>query len=189
MMSQERMEILRMVEAGQIDAEEAAMLLESLEPSRSEPAPESAPLERQEQRWTSFWIYPMMAGGGLLILGTMVMGLVQATDAARGWALCGWLPMILGLTVILLALWTRKARWLHLRITEEGRRKLALSFPLPLGLAAWVFRVSQPFVPQLSETGVDDLIIALRDGTTGDEPIFIDIVDEDDGERVQLYLG
>jgi hypothetical protein len=130
-----------------------------------------------------------MAGGVVLIVGALVMGLVYSADAARGWLVCGWLPMILGCVVILLAWWSRNARWLHLRISEGGRRKIAFSFPLPLGLAAWGLRVAQPLVPQLRETGVDDLIIALRDNLSGDEPLFVDVQNEEEGERVQVYIG
>ena len=97
--------------------------------------------------------------------------------------------MILGLAIMLLAWWTRRAKWLHLRISERGKRRIALSFPLPLTLAAWVLRVAQPFVPQLEESGVDDLILALRDSNTRDEPLFVDVQDDQDGERVQVYLG
>jgi len=140
-------------------------------------------------RWARFWIFPMMAGGAVLILGALVIGLVYATDAARGWSVCGWLPLLLGFGIVVLALWTRRATWMHLRISEGGRRKMAFSFPLPLGLAAWAVRIAQPFVPQLQETGVDDLIIALRDSSGQGEPLFIDVQDEEDGERVQIYIG
>jgi hypothetical protein len=102
---------------------------------------------------------------------------------------CGWLPMILGVVVIVLAGWSRRAKWLHLRISEGEQQKIAFSFPLPLTLAAWALRIARPFVPQLEETGVDELIIALRDGTTGDEPFFIDVQDEEEGERVRVYIG
>ncbi len=195
-MEEERLRILKMVETGQISAEEAAALLTALEPMEPEaaeeaPAPMGGGSTPAEDRWARFWIYPMMAGGVLLIVGALVMGLVNATDAAQGWLVCGWLPMILGLAVVLLAWWTRRATWLHLRISERasGRRKIAFSFPLPLTLVAWLARIAQPFVPQLKETGVDDLIIALRDSARRDEPLFIDVQDGEDGERVQLYIG
>lgn len=199
-MNEERLKILEMVEAGQIGAEEAAALLAALEESRADapvdapslaldPAGGASPQERVESRWAGFWIYPMMAGSGTLILGALVMSLVYATDAARGWLVCGWLPMFLGLAVVLLALWSRQATWMHLRISEEGRRKIAFSFPLPLTLAAWAVRIAQPFVPQLQDTGVDDLIIALRDSASRGEPFFVDVQDEEEGERVELYIG
>lgn len=191
---EERLEILKMVEAGQVDAAEAAVLLAALDEQQPAAAPE-APLptpsqaETSESRWARFWIYPMLTGGGVLIGGSLVMALIYATDAAQGWLVCGWLPMILGLLIVLLALWTRRATWMHLRISEGGKRKIAFSFPLPLTLAAWVMRLAQPFVPQLQETGVDDLIIALRESTSQGEPFFVDVQDDEDGERVELYIG
>jgi hypothetical protein len=117
------------------------------------------------------------------------MAVVYATDAARGWLVCGWLPMLLGLLVALLAFWSRRATWMHLRISEGGRRKIAFSLPLPLGLAAWVMRIAQPFVPQLRDTGVDDLIIALRESSARGEPFFVQVEDDQDGEKVEVYIG
>ncbi len=209
-MSEEKLQILRMVEAGQIDAEEAAMLLAALQEPAAEfeegaPSPTPQPevlspqtsssaettfaQEARESRWARFWIYPMMAGGVVLILGLLVIGLVYATDGARGWLVCGWLPLLLGLSVVLLALWSRRAAWLHLRVSEGGKRKIGFSFPLPLTLTAWAVRIAQPFVPQLQETGVDDVILALRDSAAHGEPLFIDVADEQDGERVEIYIG
>lgn len=194
-MEEERLAILKMVEAGQIGSEEAAKLLATLGMENDEPAaaPEGAPAEQlprsPEQHWARFWIYPLMAGGGVLLLGALVMGLVYATAAAQGWLVCGWLPMILGLLVMALALWSRSARWLHLRISEGGKRRIAFSLPVPLTLAAWAVRLAQPFVPQLQETAVDDLILALRDNTSGEQPVYLDVQDEEAGEHVELYFG
>ena len=193
-MLKERLEILRMVEAGQIDADQATALLGALdadeEPVSGLPAsPVSDSAHGREKRWSSFWIYPLMAGGVLLVLGALVMAGAYVAGLARAWLLCGWLPMLLGLMVVLLALWSRRAKWLHLRIREEGKRRIALSFPLPLSLAAWALRVAQPFVPQLAETGVDDLIIALRDSDIDDEVLVIDVQDDESGEHVQLTIG
>jgi hypothetical protein len=193
-MEEERLQILRMVEAGQIQAAEAAKLLAAIDAAEEQETEETAPsapkpTPRPVERWARFWIYPLMAGGIALIVGALVMGLVYSLDAARGWLVCGWLPMVLGTLVIVLAWWSRQARWLHLRISERGKRKIAFSFPLPLGLAAWGLRIAQPFVPQLKETGVDDLIIALRDSATKDEPLFVDVQGDQDGERVELYIG
>lgn len=195
-MEEERLQILRMLESGQIEAEEAVALLAALEPQEhlvveTAPAPAEDRPAPSVDSWARFWVYPLMAGGAVLIVGALVMGLVYATAAARGWLICGWLPMILGLGVMLLAWWSRGATWLHLRISERssGKRKVAFSFPLPLTLTAWTLRIAQPFVPQLKETGVDDLIIAFRDSSSRDEPLFIDVDDGEEGERVQIYIG
>jgi len=195
-MQEERLRILNMVQEGQISAAEAASLLEALAqpaPALPDDGPGAGPGAWPDAaaRWGRFWLYPFLAGGGLLIAGSLVMGLVNATGAARGWLICGWTPMLLGLLLAFLALWSRGSTWLHLRIREgEGSRaRVALSFPLPLTLAAWALRVAQPFVPQLRDTGVDDLIIALRHSTAEGQPLVVDVQDDETGERVEIYIG
>lgn len=198
-MESERLEILKMVEMGQIDAKDAALLLSALKESQpveeadgtlaEAPSPVREPPEPMETRWARFWIYPLMAGGVMLLFGALVVALVSLTGGAWGWLLCGWPLLLLGLLVFGLALWSRSATWMHLRISEGGKRKMALSFPVPLGLAAWALRIAQPFVPQLRDTGVDEVILAVRDSASKGEPLYIDVQDDEDGERVELYLG
>jgi hypothetical protein len=36
---------------------------------------------------------------------------------------------------------------------------------------------------------LDDLILALRDSSSRGEPFIIDVQDDEDGERVELYIG
>jgi hypothetical protein len=43
--------------------------------------------------------------------------------------------------------------------------------------------------PRLKDTNVDELIVALNDSVTRDEPLFIDVQEGADGERVQVYIG
>lgn len=197
-MEEERRQILKMVESGQIQTEEAVLLLAALEKGGRDtqisaapdgPPPAPVPDRDRESRWARFWIYPLMAGGGVLILGALLLAWFYAGDAARGWLVCGWLPVLLGLTVVLLALWTRRTTWMHLRISGEGQRKMAFSFPLPVGLAVWAVRFARPFLPQLRQSGVDDLILALGKSAARGEPISIDVQDDERGERVEVYFG
>jgi hypothetical protein len=193
-MEEERLKILNMVEAGQIDAEQAAQLLAALEAAHDpEPSLPESPASTARpipgKKWSDFWIYPLMAGGGVVVLGALAAAWLSFAGPALLACVCGWFPMLMGFLIMLLAWWSRSARWLHVRISEEGRRRIALSFPLPLSLAAWVLRLVQPFVPQLAETGVDDLLIALRDAEVDGEALFIDVQDEENGEHVQVYIG
>jgi hypothetical protein len=193
-MEVERLRILEMVDAGQIDTEEASRLLAALGTTQESgpdlnASPAAEELLRRKTRWSRYWIYPLAAGGAVMLLGSLLTVWLVSADLTLAVCACGWFPVFLGFLVMLLAWWSRSARWLHLRITEAGRRKIALSFPLPLSLVAWVLRLAQPFIPQLSETGMDDLLIALRDTELDGEALFIDVQNEEDGEHVQLYFG
>jgi hypothetical protein len=193
-MTEERLQILKMVESGQIGAGEAAELLQAFERAESQdPGPAAEPAvespARPQHRWASLWIYPLIAGIAVLVLGSLVLSLVYAAGGAAFWLLCGWFPVLLGIGVVILALWSRRATWMHLRISEAGRRKMTLSFPLPLRLAAWGLRIAQPYVPQLQDTGVDEVILALRESARQGEPMFIDVQDDEAGEHIELYIG
>jgi hypothetical protein len=198
-MELERLQILKMLESGRIDAEEAATLLAALNDAAPVAAPKagregklppfSKPAAPVTNPWAGFWVLALVAGLAVLFFGALIVSLVYATSGAWGFLLCGWPLTLLGLLVVILAIWSRRATWMHLRISEGGRRKITLSFPLPLTLAAWVMRMAQPFIPQLQDTGVDDLIIALRDSAAQGEPLVIDVEDDEAGERVQLYIG
>ncbi|HSJ55747.1 MAG TPA: hypothetical protein VLC95_01105 [Anaerolineae bacterium] len=203
-----RRRVLELLGRGQIGVEEAERLLRGMAEPEEErlddgtaaeagfPSSVALPAEAAgtvpsgaPEGWRRFWIWPLLAGGVVLLAGALIMGLVYATAAAAGWLVCGWVPMIAGLLVMGVAWWSRTATWLHLRISEPGSRRIAISMPLPLTLAAWVLRIARPYVPQLRDTGVDELILALRDSRAGDAPLFIDVQDEEDGEHVQIYIG
>jgi len=199
-MDEERLQVLRMVENGQISADQAAELLAALgaeagaQPvARLEAAADAQPVvapELPDMPWKRFWVLGALAGGALLVFGALILGLLAAADAARGWQIvCGWLPMLGGLGVALLAWWARGARWLYLRVQEEGERTVTITFPVPLTLAAWAVRIARPFVPKLRDTAVDELILALRDSGKQGPPMMIDVDDSDEGEKVQVYLG
>jgi len=196
------MELLRRLQAGEIDAQTALGLLREIEQAGASPEPAEA-LEKpaagevinaapaatplREGHWSRFWLYPLAAAGLLLALGVLILALVLGTGAARGWQVCGWLPLSLGTLGVLFALWSRSAKWLHVRIKEKKGKRIAISFPVPLTLTAWILRVVQPFVPKLQETGADEMILAFRDAKR-DEPLHVQ-VDDEDGEQVEIYIG
>ena len=148
-----------------------------------------APTDRTASRFGPLWLYPLGAGLTLLLVGGTVVTSMHQQQRVNAWTwLCGWIPLFLGTLVVTLAVWARTAHWIHLRIRDHGHR-VALSFPLPLGLAAAAVRVARPFVPQLRDTAVDEAILALRDGLQGNEDITIEVHDDDEGESVQIDFG
>jgi hypothetical protein len=47
----------------------------------------------------------------------------------------------------------------------------------------------RPFVPRFKETGLDELLLSLQDNVSHDQPLIIDVNEDDDGERIQVVIG
>jgi hypothetical protein len=58
-----------------------------------------------------------------------------------------------------------------------------------LGPIAWIVRLVRPFVPQLRDMAVDEVILALRDEVREGRPFVVDVGEGQDGERVHVYVG
>ena len=198
-MNQDRMQILKRVEAGGISAEEAVRQLNALgqapsdavEPDTFRPEPEraaSAPPLDVPKDLAEFWRYLLYVGVGQVVLGAILLYVVYGARASGWWAVLGWPLFVFGVLVTAVAWWLRTARWLHVRVT--GRERVAISFPFPLKLAAWAVKIARPFVPRLQETGVDEIIMGLDDTLKqSGPPLYVDVSDDERGEHVQVYIG
>lgn len=197
-MESEHKEVLRLVQEGKITAEEAARLWdamsgegdraeESLPPEEGRPAePAPRPPESRRKAGSPYWIFVLLFGLGWTLAGA----------ALTLWALgTGWLlltvPFLLaGLAVLSLGAASRDASWISIRITDsDERRKFALDFPLPLPVLAWGVQIARPFVPQLRDTAVDELILALQESGVPGELLLVDVIDDESGERVQVRVA
>ena len=56
-------------------------------------------------------------------------------------------------------------------------------------LAAWGLRVARPFVPHLEHTGVDEMILAMRDEMQTGCPFVVEVDERAGTEQVQVYFG
>ena len=104
--------------------------------------------------------------------------------------MCVWSIFVVALLATVLVLLARKAPWLHVRVQEKGGRRIAISLPLPLRLANWGINIAKFIVPA-DQSMYLEMAAAFMKQMTNDpdqEPIVIN-VDDDDGDRVQLYLG
>ena len=92
-MEEERLRILNMVEAGQIDTEQATQLLAALEAAH-DPAPSPPRTLASDaqyppgRKWSDFWIYPLMAGGGVLVLGALAAAWLSSAGLAFPSCVC-----------------------------------------------------------------------------------------------------
>lgn len=144
------------------------------------------------EKWRRWWMLPLWAGVGFTVLGGWLMYLDLQNSNIGFWFLCAWVPLLLGVAVMTLAWQSRTARWLHLRVYQkpgEWPQKIAISFPLPIRLTAWVLRTFRDKIPGLPDTSIDELILALGESATPENPLYVEVDQGEDGERVQIYIG
>jgi hypothetical protein len=78
-----------------------------------------------------------------------------------------------------------EARWFRVRVTdlETGRNKVNVN--LPMSLVDVGARMGARFAPELEEMEFADLVSQIRDGAQGK---IIEVEDQEDGERVEIYV-
>jgi DUF4097 and DUF4098 domain-containing protein YvlB len=78
------------------------------------------------------------------------------------------------------------AQWLRIRVSDLNSGKETVRVSLPIGLVNIGMKMGARFVPEIEEEAVmEDLAEALTQGMAGK---IIDIVDEEDGERVEIFI-
>jgi hypothetical protein len=80
---------------------------------------------------------------------------------------------------------TQDARWLRVRVTDLSSGKPAVNLTLPMGLVNVGLRVGAKFVPDVDGMDLEQVADALRQGLTGK---VIDVTDEEEGQRVEIYV-
>ncbi|MGD8805158.1 MAG: hypothetical protein PVH65_04880 [Chloroflexota bacterium] len=200
-------QILKMLEEGKITAEEADRLLTAVGPEQGvgqvageavitdlpDEELEAAPAVPSDySRYRNLWRIPFIIAAGSLLLSGVGLALMYQADervATLGF-LCIWSIFMLAFLATLLLLLARRAPWLHLRVQEQDGQRFAISLPLPLGLAHWIIGIARNFVPERQAAHLETayaFVTAMRDDPER-EPIIID-VDDDDGDKVEVYIG
>lgn len=155
---------------------------------------ESAPEHQHADElshWKRWWMLPFWVGVAITIAGA---GLVfwGYTATYFGWGFwLAWLPFSFGLLVMVLSWQSQKSRWLHIRIRQKLGQKpglIVVSIPLPLKFAAWLIRHFGPFIPNLRDKGLDEIIIALEQTVSPEAPFYVN-VEGKDGEHVEVFIG
>lgn len=196
-----RLEILGLIESGELSVEEGVKRLEALgeseEPAERQhewemPSPvgphadEGDDLPCQPSYVSLIW--RIVFGAGILVLalgGWLLAGAYGGEEMqGLGW---GWVVFVIGLLGMALGWWLRRCHWFYLRVREEGRTKLTLALPLPLELVIWMLRLARPLVPQIQEMEAEQLIVAVQEELREGRACEVRV--DDDGDRVELYFG
>jgi hypothetical protein len=78
-----------------------------------------------------------------------------------------------------------EGRWLRVRVTDMDSGKTAVNVNLPVSLVNVGLRMGARFVPEMEGVSMTELDDAIRRGVTGK---IIDIVDEEERQRVEVYV-
>lgn len=202
-MSEARNQVLQMLQDGKLTAEQAQELLQALEPESTTDDTREAiqgeivePVEPPDMdRFRRFWQYPFFISLAVLIaVGFGLRSMYQASEGAMTfWFFCVLSLFILTFILTALAFISRSAPWLHIRIKGKEGNKIAISLPLPMGLAQWGIGIARNFVPEPEQANLDmaaTFIRTARHNLNGPdvEPLMIN-VDDEDGDQVQVFIG
>ena len=77
---------------------------------------------------------------------------------------------------------TRKG-WLRVRVTDLYTGKTKVNVNLPLGLVDAGMNIAQSFVPDMA---MDEMASAIKD--SGMSGKIVDVIDEEDGEHVEIFI-
>ena len=77
------------------------------------------------------------------------------------------------------------AHWLRIRVTDVKTGRSKASVQIPLALVDAGLKIGAHFAPEVEGVDMTNVMEALRMGVTGK---IIDVVDDQDGEHVEIYV-
>ena len=80
---------------------------------------------------------------------------------------------------------TEGARWFRVRVTDMATGKTKTSVNIPMGLMEWGLQIGAQFAPEVASINPEELIDALQSGVEGK---IVDVIDEEDGEHVEIFI-
>ncbi len=75
--------------------------------------------------------------------------------------------------------------WFRVKVTDMVTGKSRASVSIPIGLMDWGLKIGAQFAPEVSDVNMTQLSEILRSGVDGK---IIDVIDEEDGEHVEIFV-
>ena len=77
------------------------------------------------------------------------------------------------------------ARWLRVKVTDMATGRSKATVQIPIGLLEAGMKIGAHFAPEVEGVDMSEIMEALRSGTTGK---IVDVMDDEDGEHVEIYV-
>ncbi|GAP15617.1 hypothetical protein LARV_03409 [Longilinea arvoryzae] len=79
----------------------------------------------------------------------------------------------------------RGARWFRVRVTDTSTGKTRVNVRLPVNVLSAGMKMGARFSPEVEGLDMNQLMELIQAGATGQ---VLDVIDEQDGERVEVFL-
>ncbi len=79
----------------------------------------------------------------------------------------------------------RKPRFLRVRVTDTDTGRPRVNVRLPIGMVSVGLKMGSKFAPQIEGLDADSLMQMIESGDLGQ---IVDVVDDEDGEHVEVFL-
>ena len=201
MSSEEQRRILKMVEDGKISADEAMILIRALEaemevyeaaPTSGSETTDAPEFEEVKQRARRFAMIPLWIGVGFTVLFAGLMYWAMQSSGFGFWFYCLTFPFLLGVLLIAISAGGMSSRWLFVDVRQRPGQKpgrITLGFPAPLGLVGWFMRNFGHHIHGMDREKADGIAEMIRMTASSKSPLIVNAQDDEDGERVMVYIG
>ncbi|GAB4535518.1 MAG: hypothetical protein Fur0018_25880 [Anaerolineales bacterium] len=78
-----------------------------------------------------------------------------------------------------------QGRWFRVRVSDVKSGRARANINIPLGLMEWGLQIGAQFAPEVADIDLSQLSEMLQDGALGK---IVDVVDEEDGEHVEIFI-
>ncbi len=80
---------------------------------------------------------------------------------------------------------SRAARWFRVRVTAMDTGRVRVNIRMPINVVTTGFKLGARFSPEVEGLDMTQLMDAIRSGETGQ---IVDVIDEKDGEHIEVFL-
>ncbi|MBN2043984.1 MAG: hypothetical protein JW757_03090 [Anaerolineales bacterium] len=190
-------DVLDRLDKGEINADQAIQLLNTSthrsgveSEIRKEENFSSPPTISDEElrKWKQWWTLPLYIGVAIVALSSLWINTSYQNSGYGFWFFCAWIPLLIGVLFIMLSLGSRSGPWIHVRVKSPTER-VAISIPAPLKLTGWVLNTFGHYIPHMDHTSVDEILSALEQTTKQGAPLYVNVDEGEDGEKVEVFIG
>ena len=80
---------------------------------------------------------------------------------------------------------SREPRWFRVRVTDLVKGNTKVSVNIPYALMEWGMQIGAQFAPEVGNLDYEELKEMLQSGVEGK---VVDVIDEEDGEHVEIFI-